>query len=105
MTLLRQAAAAGFAPELAGRLLGALDAARDQPRQVDMSALIEPLSDRELEVLAWIAEGLTNPEIARQLVVSLPTVKSHARNLYGKLGVHNRKQAVQKAKEMGILPG
>jgi LuxR family maltose regulon positive regulatory protein len=57
-----------------------------------------------LEVLHLLADGLSNPEIARQLVISLPTVKSHTRNIYGKLGVHSRKQAVAEAKQLGILP-
>jgi LuxR family maltose regulon positive regulatory protein len=101
--LLRQAAAAGFVPGYANRLLAAYGEKEGRRREVDMSALIEPLSDRELEVLGLIATGLTNPEIAQQLVISLPTVKSHTRNLYGKLGVHSRKQAVQRAKALGIL--
>jgi LuxR family maltose regulon positive regulatory protein len=66
-------------------------------------ALVEPLSERELEVLALIAEGLTNPEIAERLYISIHTVKSHASNLYGKLAVSNRTQAVQKAQALGLL--
>ena len=66
--------------------------------------LLEPLTARELEVLGLLAEGLTNPEIARQLVISLPTVKTHTRNVYGKLGVHSRREAVARARTLGILP-
>ena len=66
--------------------------------------LVEPLSDRELEVLHLLAEGLSNPEIGQRLFISLPTVKSHTRNIYGKLGVHSRKQAVVQARVLGILP-
>jgi LuxR family maltose regulon positive regulatory protein len=66
-------------------------------------ALVEPLTDRELEVLHFLAERLTNPEIARRLFISLPTVKTHTRNIYGKLGVHSRKQAVAHARALGIL--
>jgi LuxR family maltose regulon positive regulatory protein len=62
------------------------------------------LTDRELEVLHLLAERLSNPEIARRLFVSLPTVKTHTRNIYGKLGVHSRKQAVAQARALGILP-
>jgi LuxR family maltose regulon positive regulatory protein len=65
--------------------------------------LIEPLSDRELEVLQLIAEGLTNKEVADQLFISLHTVKIHARNIYAKLGVKNRTQAVTRGKALGIL--
>ena len=66
--------------------------------------MVEPLSDREIEVLQLIAEGLTNPEIATRLYLSLNTVKVHTRNVYGKLGVNNRTQAVSKGRVLGILP-
>jgi LuxR family maltose regulon positive regulatory protein len=66
--------------------------------------LIEPLSKRELEILQLIADGLSNREIAQKLVLSLPTVKWHSSNIYGKLGVKNRTTAVAKARELGILP-
>jgi LuxR family maltose regulon positive regulatory protein len=65
---------------------------------------VEPLSARELEVLQHIAEGRTDREIADRLYLSLYTVKVHARNIYGKLGVNKRTQAVAKARELGILP-
>ncbi|MEJ2353283.1 MAG: LuxR C-terminal-related transcriptional regulator, partial [Anaerolineales bacterium] len=51
-----------------------------------------------------IAEGLTNPEIASKLYLSMHTVKVHTRNIYGKLGVHNRTQAVTRARALGVLP-
>lgn len=72
--------------------------------QSSESGYIEPLSEREIEVLQLIAKGLTNPEIATRLILSLYTVKTHARNIYSKLGVNNRIQAVDKAKTLGILP-
>jgi LuxR family maltose regulon positive regulatory protein len=65
--------------------------------------LVEPLSERELEVLQLIAEGLTNPEIASRLFLALNTVKAHTRNIYGKLGVHTRTQAVSIARALGVL--
>jgi LuxR family maltose regulon positive regulatory protein len=65
--------------------------------------LIEPLSERELEVLQLISEGLTNREIADRLYLSVNTVKVHTRNIYGKLGVNNRTQAAAKARDFGIL--
>lgn len=65
--------------------------------------LIEPLSDRELEVLRHLATGLSNQAIADKLFVSLAAVKWHARNIYGKLNVSNRTQAVARARELGIL--
>jgi LuxR family maltose regulon positive regulatory protein len=67
------------------------------------SGYIEPISDREIEVLQLIAEGMTNSEIASRLVLSLGTVKTHARNIYGKLGVHNRTEAVARSRVLGIL--
>jgi LuxR family maltose regulon positive regulatory protein len=67
------------------------------------SPLIEPLTGRELEILRLIAAGCTNPEIAELLYLSLNTVKWHAKNLYGKLSVGNRVQAVARAKELDLL--
>ncbi|MBE8971117.1 LuxR family transcriptional regulator [Nostocales cyanobacterium LEGE 12452] len=65
--------------------------------------LIESLTDRELEVLDYLATGMSNQAIADRLFVSLAAVKWHARNIYGKLEVNNRTQAVAKARELGIL--
>ncbi len=65
--------------------------------------LIEPLSDRELEVLQLISEGLSNREVAGRLHLSLPTIKWHTSNIYGKLAVESRLQAVQKARALGLL--
>lgn len=62
-----------------------------------------PLSDRELEVLQLLAEGHSNQEIADRLFISLNTVKTHTTNLYSKLGVSRRTQAVRKARELNIL--
>jgi LuxR family transcriptional regulator, maltose regulon positive regulatory protein len=65
--------------------------------------VIEPLSGREIEVLQLIALGLSNSEIGARLVISLSTVKGHTANIYSKLGVNNRTQAVSKARQIGIL--
>ncbi len=67
------------------------------------SGLIEPLSERELEVLRLIAKGLSNTEISKRLVLSLSTVKGHNLRLFGKLQVHNRTEAVALARELGLL--
>jgi LuxR family maltose regulon positive regulatory protein len=64
---------------------------------------IEPLSERELEVLQLIAEGLSRQEVAESLFLSLNTVKTHTRNIYSKLGVNNQMQAVGKARGLGLL--
>lgn len=66
--------------------------------------LLEPLTGRELEVLHWVSEGLTNQEIAARLVISAGTVKVHTNNIYAKLGVNSRTAAVSKARALGILP-
>jgi LuxR family maltose regulon positive regulatory protein len=105
--LLYEVLARGIAPEYARRLLAAFpmpEADQDGPQDTPESDLIEPLSERELEVLQLIAGGLTNPEIASRLFLSPHTVKTHAHNIYGKLGVHNRTQAVTRARALGILP-
>jgi ATP/maltotriose-dependent transcriptional regulator MalT len=69
----------------------------------DMSGLIEPLTPRELEVLQHIAAGLTNRQIAEELIISVGTVKSYTSQIYGKLQVNNRTQAVAQAREIGLL--
>jgi LuxR family maltose regulon positive regulatory protein len=70
---------------------------------VDQSELIEPLSEREIEVLQLLAKGLTNQAIADRLVLSIHTVKAHTRSIYSKLAVNNRTQAVDRARTLGIL--
>jgi DNA-binding CsgD family transcriptional regulator len=65
--------------------------------------LPEPLTSREVEVLDLIAAGLTNQEIARRLTLAPSTVKTHINNIYGKLGVQSRVQAVQRARSVGVL--
>ena len=65
--------------------------------------LVEPLTERELEVLGLIAAGYTNAEAADRLFVVVGTVKAHAHNIYGKLGVRSRTQAVARARELGLI--
>jgi LuxR family transcriptional regulator, maltose regulon positive regulatory protein len=91
------------------RLLASFPAAQTNavPRPssaLNPQPLIEPLSDRELEVLRLIAAGCSNQEIADRLVVALSTVKTHINNTYGKLGVQTRTQAVARARTLGLLP-
>ena len=113
--LLYQAAARGIAPGYSGRLLASFKIeTKDERRKTEPllsssvtrppSSLIEPLSAREIEVLQLIAEGLSNREIAQRLVIALSTVKVHTRNIYGKLGVKSRTQAVARARALGVLP-
>jgi LuxR family maltose regulon positive regulatory protein len=70
----------------------------------DQSSLLAPLSKRELEILALLAQRLSNKEIAGQLHISSETVKRHANTIYEKLDVHSRREAVAKATGLGILP-
>jgi LuxR family maltose regulon positive regulatory protein len=65
--------------------------------------LIDPLTDRELEVLRLLAEGLSNKTIAGKLIVAPSTVKQHLKHIYGKLDVHSRTQAVARGRELGLL--
>jgi LuxR family maltose regulon positive regulatory protein len=99
--LLRQAADRGVKPGYVRQLLAVFDT-KDLPRVV-ATTLVEPLSDRESDVLNLLAEGLTNREIAQRLFIALPTVKSHTRSIYGKLDVHSRKEAVARARALGFL--
>ena len=64
--------------------------------------MIEPLSEREREVLRMLETDLSGPEIAEKLYVSLNTLRTHTKNIYGKLGANNRRAAVRLAKELGL---
>ena len=65
--------------------------------------LVDPLTERELEVLQLLAEGLSNKEIATRLIVAPSTIKQHLKNIYGKLDVHSRTQAVARGRELALL--
>jgi LuxR family maltose regulon positive regulatory protein len=106
--LLYEALSQEISPDYIRRLLEAFPVV--EPETIDASSkqsherdLIEPLSDREREILQLIAEGLTNQEIGSQLYLSLNTVKAHTRNIYGKLGVNSRTQATARARALGLL--
>lgn len=99
--LLSEAKAQGIMPEYVDKLLGALGKnERKTPRN---QPLVDPLSEREREILSLIANGLKNKEIAEQMVISLNTVLYHTKNIYNKLGVNKRTQAVLKAQELNLL--
>jgi LuxR family maltose regulon positive regulatory protein len=107
--LLFEALDHGISPNYIHRLLAAfpvLEQEQTVPMEfrVPESDYVETLSKREIEVLHLIAEGLTNPEIATRLFLSLHTIKTHTRNIYSKLSVTNRTQAVAKARACGVLP-
>jgi LuxR family maltose regulon positive regulatory protein len=65
--------------------------------------VIEPLSERELDVLRLLGTDLDGPAIARQLAVSLNTLRTHTKSIYGKLGVNSRRAAVRRAEELQLL--
>ena len=87
------------------RACGQADAAAP-PRRAAAAppGLAEPLTGRELEVLRLIAAGRSNQRIARELFVSLDTVKKHVTHLLGKLGAANRTEAVARALQLGLIP-
>jgi len=83
------------------RLLDALDGGSTAKPM--SPALVEQLSPRELDVLRLLASDLDGPAIARELVVSLNTVRTHTKNIYAKLGVNSRRAAITRARELGLL--
>ena len=102
--LLYEAVAHNVSAGYASKLLGEFEPRlTEEIPTIKLPAFVEPLSDRELEVLVLIAEGLSNQEVAQRLYISLRTVKWHTTNIYQKLGVKNRTQAVNKARGFGIL--
>jgi LuxR family maltose regulon positive regulatory protein len=102
--LLRHAAARGFTASYTQRLLSAF-AEPDRPISAlaESANLAEPLTVREVEILRLIAAGMRNQEIADQLFISLPTVKRHVANAYGKLGVGHRTEAIARANALNLL--
>ena len=74
-----------------------------EKQAISPQPLIEPLSENELEVLRLLRTDLSGPEIARECMVSLNTVRTHTQNIYAKLGVNNRRAAVHRAEELDLL--
>jgi LuxR family maltose regulon positive regulatory protein len=108
--LLLEAAARGFMPGYTGKLLAAFDADQQTcanesllPTSPAAQPLIEPLSQRELEVLRLFKTELSGPEIARELVIALSTVRTHTKGIYSKLNVDNRRAAVKRAAELNLI--
>jgi LuxR family maltose regulon positive regulatory protein len=106
--LLRHAASQGIMPEYASRLVAAFGApdypgSPRPPVHAPPQPLIDPLSDREMEVLRLLSAGLSNPDIAQELYIATSTVRSHLKSIYSKLNVHKRWDAVQRAEELGLL--
>jgi LuxR family maltose regulon positive regulatory protein len=106
--LLRQGKARGIPSKYVNELLAALDTPAygtraTSPVQSETPALVEPLSERESEVLRFLATHLSSTEIADELLISPNTVRFHIKNIYAKLGVHRRSDAVDRARELGML--
>ena len=118
--LLGLAARNGIAVDYVRELLGAFDRERSRsqvtgfrleagvtvdlkPETLQPETLLEPLSEREIEVLQLIADGLSNREIAERLTIAVGTAKRHVSNIYAKLDVHSRVQAVARAQELRLL--
>jgi LuxR family transcriptional regulator, maltose regulon positive regulatory protein len=104
--LLRQAASQGLAPSYVAKLLATSGEPDTTERDIKPShsyLLIEPLSERELQVLCLLAAGMSNREIADELVVAVSTIHSHCKSIYGKLDVHARSDAVQRAWELELI--
>lgn len=101
--LLRKAADWGISPGYVGSLLASFESEQRMGYTAPSSPLVDMLSERELEVLRLLATDLTGPEIARELMVALSTVRYHTNNIYSKLSVHNRRTAVRRAQELNLL--
>ena len=106
--LLIEAASRGIAEEYVGSLLASFQVAKaektpDPSSDTPGSVLLEPLSERELEVLRLIGDGLSNQDVGAKMFISAHTVKAHTRNIYAKIDAHTRMEAVAKARAFGLL--
>jgi LuxR family maltose regulon positive regulatory protein len=108
--LIGEAAGRGIMPAYTGKLLAAFAAGHQalagemtQPAPPASSSLLEPLSQRELEILRLFKTELSGPEIAQELVIALSTVRTHTKSIYGKLNVNSRRAAVRRAVELGLI--
>jgi LuxR family maltose regulon positive regulatory protein len=104
-TMLRRVAARGVTPDYTSRLLASFKGPQPTGTRPPgpKSPLAEPLTDREQEILRLLATHLTSTEIADELIISPNTVRYHIKNIYGKLNVHNRSAAVERAAEIGLI--
>ena len=100
-SLLEGAGRRGLAREYVGRLLSAFSGS-EVPATAGQD-LVDPLSHRELDVLRLLGTDLSGPDIARELVLSLNTVRTHTKNIYAKLGVNSRRAAVRRAEELDLM--
>jgi LuxR family maltose regulon positive regulatory protein len=104
VALLLQAQRRGVALGYVDTLLAACGAAQPAaPMAVATTALVEPVSAREQELLQLLAAGLSTTEIAAQLFITVGTVRNHLKSIFGKLDAHSRLQAVERARAFGLL--
>ncbi len=106
LTLLRQAQVCDIMPDYVVTLLSAFGEPVSLSSTLHASrpgVLVEPLTEREREVLQILLEGASNRDIAHRLVLSINTVKRHIYNICGKLGVQSRTQAIVKARALGFI--
>jgi len=105
--LLHEAATNGVMPIYLSKLLAAFEAEKrkseDKHELSPAKLLIEPLSQRELEILQLIAQGLSNHEVCERLFLAVDTVKGHNRRIFEKLHVQRRTEAIARARELGLL--
>jgi LuxR family maltose regulon positive regulatory protein len=111
--LLEKAAARGIAPGYVARLLAAYEQDAESPKQMTQEApppsplhppaLVEPLTERELEVLRLLGTPMSQSEIGRTLYVSVNTIRTHVKHIYEKLGVHSRIEAIGRAEELDLV--
>ena len=100
--LLREAETRVITPNYVPKLLAAFETDHVQIESPSIPSLIEPLSERELEVLRLLKTELSGPEIANELNIALSTMRTHTQNIYSKLGVSNRRAAVSKAEDLNL---
>jgi LuxR family transcriptional regulator, maltose regulon positive regulatory protein len=100
-SLLQAAGRQGIAHDYVRRLQSALSGA--EVRTQTSQDFVDPLSQRELDVLRLLGTDLGGPDIARELVLSLNTVRTHTKNIYAKLGVNSRRAAVRRAEELDLM--
>ena len=90
-------------PSVAAKVIAEFSRVSSMVPAARAEELVEPLSERELEILGWIARGASNKEIAGRLFIAEGTVKNHVTHILGKLGVRDRTQAALRARELGLL--
>ena len=105
--LLSEAAAHGIMPAYTTKLLAVLESeehkSEEGSHRFPTESVVGPLSQRELEVLQLVAQGLSNREISQRLFLTLSTIKGHNRIIFSKLMVQRRTEAVARARELGLL--